>query len=243
MPVRGALAASSGAPSASVSGAVVDHSAPIPDPTLDTPTDVDLELFYDPETGAFASEDGGITGVENALQLEDSGALLHALLEVDLPADTIYLWTGEPSLVMDGNTYLASRVIAVSGEGSSLVASGGVQVQVTGITAADRRVFLTDVKSPVCRFKLIGSEDGGASWVTIGRVRSGRMSAPVLQGGTFTFEIAPVSPQADRGRTLYWSHEDRVRTVGAVDQGMSQMALLAGTGVLGNWPLVSRDPA
>ena len=226
------------------------HTTPGPTPTFTatathTPTATEpapapgLRLYFDPATGLYQSEDGGTTRVADALQEWDPGEQLRALLTVTLPGDTLRVWNGTPDVEIDGETYISSQLIAIEGApvSSSVRGSPSVVIRIAEIDRAQRLVFMTRLKSPPCTLQLISSLDGGFTWAPIGALVHGFISDPVLQGTTYTFEIAPRSPRSDRARTLYWSHEDQVRQYGVVDQGLKQLSQLAGDGVLGSWPV------
>lgn len=170
-----------------------------------------------------------------------TGDLIAVLVTIEFaPDDIIYLCTGEEDIVFEGNTHLGMRVLNVSNTGGgSLSQPAQVSIEILGIELEDRDTFRMKVNPvPTVTLQVVASQDQGETFVAIGGVIRGPISAPVLQGGRYTCSIAPRNIHANNNRIRYWSHEDRVRRFGQADQGMAQMLLFEKREVLGTWPQI-----
>ena len=207
----------------------------LPDQTV---TQDSLVLDFNEETGLY-ERIGNVIVNESALRVWVPGIWIAVTLFAKLPTGDIRLWTGSPNLLLDNEEYLASRILEVSSTGSESdlnSSNRSLKVTVSAIPEIQRVVFLSPVGLAPIRLQTIVSETAGLSWRRVGQEVVGVISSPVLTGYTYTFDVEPRSALVDRARLIYWSHSDRVRRHGAVDQGMSQMPKLSDEGVLGRWP-------
>ena len=196
-----------------------------------------LRLDYSNELGLYRSRDGVLLE-KDAFNVWNPGIWTATLVTVTLD-EILRFWTGTPDLEFEGETYLASRVINVNPFASnSDTESGGNALSITlsAIQTEQRQAFLTPVGPVPIRLQALATENAGKEWRKIGQEIVGVMSNQVLAGSNFTFQVEPRTALTDRARIETWSHEDRVRKYGVVDQGMSQMPKLAEEGVLGQWP-------
>ena len=207
----------------------------LPDQTV---TQDSLVLDFNEETGLY-ERIGNVIVNESALRVWVPGIWIAVTLFAKLPTGDIRLWTGSPNLLLDNEEYLASRILEVSSTGSESdlnSSNRSLKVTISAIPEIQRVVFLSPVGLAPIRLQTIVSETAGLSWRRVGQEVVGVISSPVLTGYTYTFDVEPRSALVDRARLIYWSHSDRVRRHGAVDQGMSQMPKLSDEGVLGRWP-------
>jgi len=156
------------------------------------------------------------------------------------PDDIIYLCNSENDIEYDNNIYVGSKVLNISSlGGGSLSKPANVNLEILGIAKEDRSIFRTKLSPiPLVTLQAIASNDNGKTWTAIGNTLKGPISSPKLQGGKFSCIIAPRSVQANNNRIRYWSHEDRVRRFGQIDQGMAQMVLFEKREVFGTWPQI-----
>ena len=78
-------------------------------------------------------------------------------------------------------------------------------ITISAVDPALRGIFLTDPGPVKITLQQIYSTDGGSTWLSVPRTFRGRMSAPVLAGGKYRFEVAKRIVDIDRQGNLFWS--------------------------------------
>ena len=251
--IEGAFNALAGIPSATIQGFIrqtlsirgaFNALAGIPSATIKARlSTIDLEAIesaFQASAGVpFASIVGQIDDEEVEV-IGSEGVWFNGLLGIELSGQTLFLSTLSYDVSFEGDLYIGSKVLNISSAGqSNLVSSGQISISIVNIQPEDRAIFReTRIGSPIIVMQLIASVDGGLSWSKVGRTIKGNMSSPRIQGGTFSFNVILRNIAANLGQVRYWSHADRIRRFGLIDQGMSQMPLFDKKQVLGSWPQV-----
>jgi len=186
-------------------------------------------LDYDSTAGLYRTAEDGTTE-SGAVIMEEEQVWMHALVQIELSAGMLRLWTGDGELEWNGQTWHGMRgVIEIGGFGS-----GEVTVSLAAVgTGAQREVWRQPTGPVPVTVWILASEDTGVTWRQLPRNRpatKGRLSRSVIIGDVFTFHVAPAGPL--RRRTRRWSAEDRP----AGDTSFSYLKRLS-EGVEATWPV------
>ena len=126
---------------------------------------------------------------------------------------TQYLWDGGENLEYDNHTYLATKgAITISELPAGIEQSDRrLQLSLPLIGSVARHEALRNLGPIPIDIQWIVSEDGGVTWRMTPRRFVGRVSAPRIEGDTYTVEAETYLGDADRTMKRLWSDEDQQR--------------------------------